>query len=204
MPPNTHHEVRYGDHRYGDRNRFLDIHSVLINQHFHSQMLDRIRRVQYKGDPSILPACSNEIAPLVRLQYKLAHYLNQNVSDSRNFEFDSSVTDYNSSTKYSRELENYYKRPDIIGFVARHTLDAPRTIETFEKSNGVSRLVESRLGPRINLRWMASYRTMSIIAFSLVIGKLVFGRPILGFIVLIFIKVLTISIVSAYDLLSSY
>lgn len=168
------------------------------------QMLQRIRKVQYTGDPSILPACSNEIAPLVRLQYRLAHYLNQNVRISTVTKLHSRLTDFLSIPKYSRELENYYERTDVVGIVARHILDAPRTIQTFEKSNGVSRLIESRLGPRINLRWMASYRTQSIIAFSLIIGKLLFGQPIFGLFVLICIKFLTIFVASTYELLSSY
>lgn len=168
-------------------------------------MLQRIRKFQYTGDPSILPACSNEIAPLVRLQYRLAHYLNKNVRISTVTKLHSRLTDFLPIfSKYSRELENYYERTDVIGIVARHILDAPRIVRTFEKSNGISRLVESRLGPRINLRWMASYRTQSIIAFSLIIGKLLFGQPIFGLFVLICIKFLTISVASTYELLSSY
>lgn len=108
------------------------------------------------------------------------------------------------NSKYSRELENFYKRADVVGFIARNTLDAPRTIQTFEKSSGTSRLVESQLGPRVNLRWMASYRTLSFVAFALIIGKLLFGRPALGLFVLIFIKFLTVIVASTYELLSSY
>lgn len=168
-------------------------------------MLQRIRKVQYTGDPSILPACSNEWAPLVRLQYQLAHYVNQNVSISTATK-EHFTTDWFSSilSKYSRDLENYYESAGFIGFIARHILDAPRTIRTFEKSNGISRLVETRLGPRINLRWMASYRTQAIIAFSFIIGKLLFGQPIIGFFVLIFIKFMTIFVASTYDQLSLY
>lgn len=51
-----------------------------LSCHFRLQMLQRIRKVQYTGDPSTLPACSNEVASLVRLQYRLAHSLNQKVS----------------------------------------------------------------------------------------------------------------------------
>lgn len=106
--------------------------------------------------------------------------------------------------KYRRELDEYYKRADFFGNIARHILDAPNTFHAFEKSSGISKLVESRVGPRINLRWTASYRTLSIVAASLIIGRLLFGRSIHGFFLLILIKFLTIFIASTYDLLSTH
>lgn len=49
------------------------------------EMLRRVRQVEYTGDPLVLPANSSEIAPLVRLQYKLSHYLNEKVSFLQQF-----------------------------------------------------------------------------------------------------------------------
>lgn len=43
-------------------------------------MMQRIRKVQYTGDPLTLPARSNEIEYLVRLFYKLSRHLNETVS----------------------------------------------------------------------------------------------------------------------------
>lgn len=44
-------------------------------------MMQRIRRVQYTGDPLTLPARSNEIECLVRLFYKLACRINETVNN---------------------------------------------------------------------------------------------------------------------------
>lgn len=48
---------------------------------FSKQMMQRIRRVQYSGDPLTLPARSNEIECLVRLFYKLACHINETVDN---------------------------------------------------------------------------------------------------------------------------
>lgn len=42
-------------------------------------MMQRVRRVQYTGDPLTLPARSNEIECLVRLFYKLSTRINETV-----------------------------------------------------------------------------------------------------------------------------
>lgn len=43
-------------------------------------MMQRVRRVQYTGDPLVLPARSNEIECLVRLFYKLSTRINEAVN----------------------------------------------------------------------------------------------------------------------------
>lgn len=43
------------------------------------QMMQRVRNVQYAGDPSTLPARSNEIEYFVRIFYKLSHFINEKV-----------------------------------------------------------------------------------------------------------------------------
>lgn len=45
-------------------------------------MMQRVRRVQYTGDPLTLPARSNEIEFLVRLFYTLACRINETVNIS--------------------------------------------------------------------------------------------------------------------------
>lgn len=42
-------------------------------------MMQRIRKIQYTGDPLTLAARSNEIECLVRLFYKLSRHLNETV-----------------------------------------------------------------------------------------------------------------------------
>lgn len=43
-------------------------------------MMQRVRRVQYTGDPLTLPARSNEIECLVRFFYRLATHINRTVN----------------------------------------------------------------------------------------------------------------------------
>lgn len=42
-------------------------------------MMQRVRNVQYTGDPLTLPARGNEIEFLVRIFYKLSHFINEKV-----------------------------------------------------------------------------------------------------------------------------
>lgn len=141
-------------------------------------MLKRIRNVQYMGDPLALPARNDEIELLVKIAYRISRDLNN---------------------KYATEIEKYYKRNGLIGIIARNLLEPPRDVQTFEKSDGSSYLVETRLKPRINLRWMATYRTIIFIFLSLIFGKLIFGGSFFGFILMIFFKLLLIFILSAYE-----
>lgn len=143
-------------------------------------MLKRIRNVQYMGDPLALPARNDEIEFLVKIAYRISRALNN---------------------KYARELEIYYQRNDLIGIIARNVLEPPRLHQTFEKSRGTSHLVENQLNPRINLRWIASYRTIIFIILSLIFGKLIFGQSLTGLFFMIFFKLLFIFISSTYEFL---
>lgn len=111
------------------------------------------------------------------------------------------MTDTYRVFQYGSNFESVYHRNDFAGILCRHLLEPPRTIKTFEKCRGVSQLVESRLGPRVNLRWLASYRFLILILLSSLLGKLIFGGPLFGFFVLIVIKFLIVFFVSAYDML---
>lgn len=44
-------------------------------------MMQRVRKVQYTGDPLTLPARSNEIECLVRFFYKLSTRINETVNN---------------------------------------------------------------------------------------------------------------------------
>lgn len=143
-------------------------------------MLKRIRNVQYMGDPLALPARNDEIEFLVKIAYRISRDLNN---------------------KYGREIEMYYQRNDLTGMIARNLLEPPRIHQTFEKFHGTSHLVENRLKPRINLRWIASYRTIIFIFLSLIFGKLIFGQSLTGFFLMIFLKLLLIFISSTYEFL---
>lgn len=103
--------------------------------------------------------------------------------------------------QYDVAIERNYKRRDFVGTLTRHIFEEPKLIQTFDKSHGISRLVEKRLKPRINLRWMASYRTIFMISFALIFGKLLFGGSFFGFFLLILFKLLIIFVLAAYEFL---
>lgn len=88
-----------------------------------------------------------------------------------------------------------------MGRLARRILEAPRIVQSFEKSHGSSELIERQLRPRINLRWMASYRTVIIVILSLLIGKLLFGGSLSGFLTLILFKILMTFLLAFYEFL---
>lgn len=97
------------------------------------------------------------------------------------------------------EIEQLYRRPDLVGRIAHRVLESPRIIQTFEKSHGSSELVERRLRPRVNLRGLASYRTVIIIALSLFVGKLLFGGSLFGFFLLVLFKITITFLLATYE-----
>lgn len=103
--------------------------------------------------------------------------------------------------QYAVEIEQCYRRHDIIGQIAHRVLESPRIVQTFEKSHGSSQLVERQLRPRVNLRGLASYRTVILIMLSFIIGKLLFGGSFFGFFMLILFKITTTFLLASYELL---
>lgn len=182
-------------------------------------MIQRIRKVQFTGDPLTLPARSNEIEFLVRLFYKLSCRLNETVIPHTilvfttfmyhlphanfkysNFHYILSFHYFNfQNFQYAVEIEQLYRRSDLVGRIARRVLESPRIIQTFEKSHGSSELVERRLRPRVNLRGLASYRTVFIICLSFLVGKLLFGGSFFGFFMLILFKVTMTLLLATYE-----
>lgn len=175
-------------------------------------MMQRIRNIQYTGDPLTLAARSNEIECLVRLLYRLSRYLNETVIIlsffifflffSSHFTIEIKFVHF----QYAVEIEQCYRRSDLIGRIARRILESPRIVQSFEKSHGSSNLVERRLRPRINLRGLASYRTIiQIIILSVFIGKLLGGSLIggsfFGLFMLIVSKAMLTLILASYEVL---
>lgn len=103
--------------------------------------------------------------------------------------------------QYAGEIEQLYRRPDFIGRIARRVLESPIIVQTFEKSHGSSQLIERRLRPRVNLRWIASYRSVIIFILSLLFGKFIFGGSLLGFILLILFKITMTFMLATYEFL---
>lgn len=110
-------------------------------------------------------------------------------------------TEFLSSFQYAVEIEQLYRRQDLLGRVARRVLESPRIVQTFEKSHGSSELIERELRPRINLRGLASYRTIIIIFLSFLVGKLLFGGSLFGFFMLILFKITMVLLLATYEFL---
>lgn len=103
--------------------------------------------------------------------------------------------------QYAVEIEQCYRRTDFIGRIAHRILESPTVVQTFEKSHGSSKLVERQLRPRLNLRWLASYRTIIIIILSFLFGKLIFGGSFFGFFMLIMFKLSMTFLLATYEFL---
>lgn len=101
--------------------------------------------------------------------------------------------------QYGADIERNYRRIDFVGVLARHVFEAPKSIHSFDKAYGISRMVEKRLKARVNLRWMATYRTLFIIIIALIIGKLLCGGSFPGFILLILLKICLTFVFALYD-----
>lgn len=173
-------------------------------------MIRRIRKVQFTGDPLTLPARSNEIEFLVRFFYRLSCRLNETVfitfrslllanpnsirtqhPDDETFNF--------FHFQYAVEIEQLYRRQDLVGRIAQRVLESPRIVQTFEKSHGSSVLVERQLRPRVNLRGLATYRTIIIIALSFCVGKLLLGGSFFGLFLLIIFKIAITFLLATYE-----
>lgn len=72
-----------------------------------------------------------------------------------------------------------------MGKLARPLLKPPMTAETFERCSGFVNLRYDNLGPRVYLRPLASYSTLTVILISMVMGHLLFRMPSFGFFILI-------------------
>lgn len=115
----------------------------------------------YTVDPAVVPAQAHELAVLVRVLYELAATLNR---------------------MYGAQLERGWRRRDLLGRCARQLLSAPLRVHSFDKSQGVSRVCERRLGPRVNLRPLASWQAIVLVAASFAGGWLWCGVPSAGFV----------------------
>lgn len=133
--------------------------------------------ITYTVDPAIVPATSYELTVLVRFLYELAAKLN---------------------VMYPRQLEQCWYRNDLVGRCARQVLSAPLVVHSFDKSDGVSRVCERRLRPRVNLRPLASFRALSLIGGSFLVGQLWWGVPSFGFIALVLLAAMYVLVMGVF------
>ncbi|OXB73293.1 UNVERIFIED_CONTAM: hypothetical protein H355_008269 [Colinus virginianus] len=105
------------------------------------QMINGLRRfdVQYQGDAELQPIRSYENATLVRLLYRLSSALNERFAD---------------------RMDVLCSREDFVGRFCRYHLTNPHLVQKIRSSPVLKDRTNQNWGPRISLRFLASYRTL--------------------------------------------
>ncbi|XP_062487359.1 sphingomyelin phosphodiesterase 4 isoform X2 [Pezoporus occidentalis] len=105
------------------------------------QIINGLRRfeVQYQGDTELQPIRSYENATLVRLLFRLSSVLNARFAD---------------------QMDVLCSREDFVGRLCRYHLTKPHLIQKIRCSPMVKDRTSQNWGPRISLRFLASYRTL--------------------------------------------
>ncbi|XP_064530806.1 sphingomyelin phosphodiesterase 4 isoform X3 [Pseudopipra pipra] len=105
------------------------------------QIINGLRRfeVQYQGDAELQPIRSYENATLVRLLFRLSSVLNERFAD---------------------QMEVLCSREDFVGRLCRYHLINPHLVQKIRYSPMVRDRTSQNWGPRISLRFLASYRTL--------------------------------------------
>ncbi|XP_074966640.1 sphingomyelin phosphodiesterase 4 isoform X1 [Phalacrocorax aristotelis] len=105
------------------------------------QIINGLRRfeVQYHGDTELQPIRSYENATLVRLLFRLSSVLNERFAD---------------------QMDVLCSREDFVGRLCRYHLTNPHLIQKIRYSPMVRDRTSQNWGPRISLRFLASYRTL--------------------------------------------
>ncbi|XP_071428439.1 sphingomyelin phosphodiesterase 4 isoform X2 [Pithys albifrons albifrons] len=106
------------------------------------QIINGLRRfeVQYQGDSELQPIRSYENATLVRLLFRLSSVLNERFAD---------------------QMEVLCSREDFVGRLCRYHLTNPHLVQKIRYSPVVRDRTSHTWGPRISLRFLASYRTLT-------------------------------------------
>ncbi|KAM8993416.1 sphingomyelin phosphodiesterase 4 isoform 2-T2 [Ara ararauna] len=105
------------------------------------QIINGLRRfeVKYQGDTELQPIRSYENATLVRLLFRLSSVLN---------------------AKFADQMDVLCSREDFVGRLCRYHLTKPHLIKKIRCSPMVKNRTSQNWGPRISLRFLASYRTL--------------------------------------------
>ncbi|XP_072207012.1 sphingomyelin phosphodiesterase 4 isoform X2 [Excalfactoria chinensis] len=105
------------------------------------QMINGLRRfdVRYQGDTELQPIRSYENATLVRLLYRLSSALNE---------------------RFAERMDVLCSREDFVGRFCRYHLTDPHLAHKIRYSPALKDRTNQNWGPRISLRFLASYRTL--------------------------------------------
>ncbi|XP_075574354.1 sphingomyelin phosphodiesterase 4 isoform X2 [Pelecanus crispus] len=131
------------------------------------QIINGLRRfeVQYQGDTELQPIRSYENATLVRLLFRLSSALNERFAD---------------------QMDVLCSREDFVGRLCRYHLTNPHLIQKIRYSPVVMDRTSHNWGPRISLRFLASYRTLISLLMIYFIASWFYIGPVgCSFIILI-------------------
>ncbi|KAM6340872.1 sphingomyelin phosphodiesterase 4 isoform 2-T2 [Alca torda] len=123
------------------------------------QIINGLRRfeVQYQGDTELQPIRSYENATLVRLLFRLSSALNERFAD---------------------QMDALCSREDFVGRLCRYHLTNPHLVQKIRYSPVVKDRTNQNWGPRISLRFLASYRTLVSLLMIYFIASWFYVGPI--------------------------
>ncbi|XP_030357284.1 sphingomyelin phosphodiesterase 4 isoform X2 [Strigops habroptila] len=123
------------------------------------QIINGLRRfeVQYQGDTELQPIRSYENATLVRLLFRLSSVLNARFAD---------------------QMDVLCSREDFVGRLCRYHLTKPHLIQKIRCSPMVKDRTSQNWGPRISLRFLASYRTLTFLLMIYFIASWFYIGPV--------------------------
>ncbi|XP_061400334.1 sphingomyelin phosphodiesterase 4 [Musca vetustissima] len=153
-----------------DNSDYLDISRLSPRQ-----MMNNLAHMNSSIDPTTVPIQTHECTVLVRLLHQVSCVLND---------------------KFGDQFNKYWSRPDFLGKLSHQLLYPPMTAQWFEKPRGVSELCEEDIPARLCLRVLGSYRTLALIALTMLIGYIFWGSASYGVVALFFISVIYIFIMA--------
>ncbi|XP_061866017.1 sphingomyelin phosphodiesterase 4 isoform X2 [Colius striatus] len=123
------------------------------------QIINGLRRfeVQYQGDAELQPIRSYENATLVRLLFRLSSVLNE---------------------RFAHQMDVLCSREDFVGRLCRYHLTSPHLIQKIRCSPAVKERTSQNWGPRISLRFLASYRTLVSLLMTYFIASWFYIGPV--------------------------
>ncbi|XP_071619372.1 sphingomyelin phosphodiesterase 4 isoform X2 [Heliangelus exortis] len=123
------------------------------------QMINGLRRfeVQYQGDTELQPIRSYENATLVRLLFRLSSALNERFAD---------------------QMEALCSREDFVGRLCQYHLTNPHLMQKIRYSPVVKDRTNQNWGPRISLRFLASYRTLTYLLIIYFVASWFYIGPV--------------------------
>ncbi|XP_072455765.1 sphingomyelin phosphodiesterase 4 isoform X2 [Notamacropus eugenii] len=142
------------------------------------QIINGLRKfdIEYQGDVELQPIRSYEIAALVRLLFQVSSIINQ---------------------RFSGKMDTLCSREDFLGAFCRYHLIDLSQSEKCRLSPMAPCRARGTSGPRVSLRFLASYRTLFSLLMVFFIASLFGIGPILGIVLILFIYLLYAVVMTA-------